>query len=105
MTEGAPALLRRWGGNGPIGWRANMSPWFRSPLFGSSFSIDDVFGTMDFFKNPFIFLHRLSLHAFDLLGLNQEKGVGREREKGVESVVLLISYSMMIKSCRYFFCP
>jgi hypothetical protein len=48
VTEGAPALLRRWGGNGPIGWRANVSPWFRSPLFGSSFSIDDVtFGTVN----------------------------------------------------------
>lgn len=45
LTEGAPALLRRWGGNGPIGWRANVSPWFRTPLFGSSFSIDDGFGT------------------------------------------------------------
>ncbi|XP_032781897.2 protein lap4 isoform X5 [Daphnia magna] len=40
--QGAPALLRRWGGNGPIGWRANVSPWFRSPLFDSSFSIDDL---------------------------------------------------------------
>ena len=48
VTEGAPALLRRWGGNGPIGWRANVSPWFHTPLFGSSFSIDDVtFGTVN----------------------------------------------------------
>ena len=48
VTEGAPSLLRRWGGNGPIGWRANVSPWFRTPLFGSSFSIDDVtFGTVN----------------------------------------------------------
>lgn len=48
VTEGAPALLRRWGGNGPIGWRANVSPWFRSPLFDSSFSIDDLtFGTVN----------------------------------------------------------
>ena len=46
VTEGAPALLRRWGGNGPIGWRANVSPWFHTPLFGSSFSIDDGFGTV-----------------------------------------------------------
>ncbi len=58
VTEGAPALLRRWGGNGPIGWRANVSPWFRTPLFGSSFSIDDVtFGTVNTRSFPIRIVH------------------------------------------------
>ena len=56
VTEGAPALLRRWGGNGPIGWRANVSPWFHTPLFGSSFSIDDGFGTVG---TKFLFFLRI----------------------------------------------
>ena len=37
----APASLRRWGGNGPLGWRATLPPWFPTPLSCSSLSIDD----------------------------------------------------------------
>ena len=61
VTEGAPALLRRWGGNGPIGWRANVSPWFHTPLFGSSFSIDDGFGTVG---TKFLFFTHLHVEKF-----------------------------------------
>lgn len=64
--EGAPALLRRWGGNGPIGWRANVSPWFRTPLFGSSFSIDDGFGITQSFTHFRIVLSCTLSHTYTL---------------------------------------
>ena len=41
LGKSAPASLRRWGGNGPLGWRATLPPWFPSPLSCSSLSVDD----------------------------------------------------------------
>ena len=65
--KGAPALLRRWGGRGPVGWRANISPWFRSPLFDSSFSIDDGFGTL---RSLYIYI-RIVVESFFSARLRQ----------------------------------